>query len=274
LVDTAIVVDDTLGNRTYRFKNIATGKYMIKAVLSKNSQYYQIFFPTYYYTTLKWSNSDAIYMVNGYSDIKTANIYLKIGKNPGGPGFIGGKISAGANKKEGDPLKDIQVMLFNADKEPVTYTYSDADGNFKFENIAYDTYEVYTEVIGLKTNSAYVTISEEKPKVENVVVKVSESGISTSIRSNLSEDFIAQPKLYPNPVQNILYLETQFRKSQNTRLVIYNITGLEVYGENMSLQQGNQTHIIDTEKLPAGAYILMLKNALGESEMQAKFMKY
>ena len=44
--------------------------------------------------------------------------------------------------------------------------------------------------------------------------------------------------------------------------------------KKISFLQGNNISQVDTEKLPAGAYMLMLKNASTETEMQAKFMKY
>lgn len=274
-IDTAFVVSDTNSvNRSFSFQDVAPGRYIVKAALKTSSQYYQIFFPTYFVNELKWDNALSIIINNESIYPEYASINLKIGKNLGGPGFIGGKISAGANKKEGDPLKDIQVMLFNSNKEPVTYTYSDADGNFRFENLALGTYEVYTEVIGLETKSAFVTLTDNNPKVENVAVKVSESGITTGVRTKPGDDFVSLPKLYPNPAQEILYLETHLRKSQQTSLIIYNITGQQVYLENKNMQQGNQLHSIHAGDLPAGAYMLMLKNASGKILMQAKFMKY
>ncbi|MGZ5281338.1 MAG: PKD domain-containing protein, partial [Bacteroidia bacterium] len=117
-IGTGIIVNKAGEKNEYTFTNFPPGKYTLKAALSKNSKYFKVFFPTYSTSVLKWNEAEGVYISELYNK-KHADIILKLGLNPGGPGFIGGKISAGANKKEGDPLKDIQVMLFNADKEPV-----------------------------------------------------------------------------------------------------------------------------------------------------------
>ncbi|RZL47382.1 MAG: PKD domain-containing protein [Pedobacter sp.] len=254
----------------YRFENKKNGTYYVKAGLLSTSSYYADYFPTYHDSLLEWINALPI-VVNGSNEV--VDIYLVQGTNPGGSAFIGGKVLQGSLKKEGDPLENIQVMLFNANKRPVAYTYSDKDGNFSFKNLAFGKYEIYTEVPGVKTVAGFVTLSESHPKEENVTVRVSASGISTSIRQPLSQEFASQPKLYPNPVLHNLYLETNMKKSQQAEIVIYNVTGQQVYSENISLQQGSQTHFISADKLPEGIYMLMLKNASGAGELHYKVVK-
>jgi PKD repeat protein len=269
LIDTTeVIVSDTVAH--FSFLDKPAGNYMVKAALTTSSDYYDEYLPTYGDTGLIWQNSSTLIL---YGDDVYASIHMRAGVNPGGPGFIGGKVSQGANKKEGDPLKDIQVMLFDENNQPVAYTYSNAEGEFSFKNLAFGKYEIYTEVPGLVTNPGFAVLSESNPKVEDVNVKISATGISTSIFTKLSEDFISAPQLYPNPAKNALYFETELRKSQNTNIVIYNLTGQQVYSENISLPQGKQTHVIDTEKLPAGLYMLTVKNASGTDEMRYKFVK-
>jgi PKD repeat protein len=271
-VDSAVVTRDTsLNTGMFYFRNQSEDKYYLKAALTKGSTNYKVFLPTYFGQKLKWTDAMETKVPGQYI---WNNIHLINGVNPGGPGFIGGKISQGANKKEGDPLENIQVMLFDASKNPVAYTYSDIKGKFSFSNLPYGTYEVYTEILGLNTDPGFVTISAANPKNETVEVKVSSSGIlTTSIKQKLTEDFLAQPKLYPNPAQNNLYLETDMKKSQAAEIVIYNITGQQVYSENIDLKQGKQIHNIATDKLSAGLYMLQLKNASGTETMEYKFMK-
>ncbi len=266
-------VDTGRASRYYVFDSLPPGKYRVKIAAAKTSGWYNDYLPTYYDSVLFWEDARVIVLDGETPYPRYAWVQLKRGNNPGGPGFIGGKVSQGANKKEGDPLKDVQVMLLDANRNPVAYTYSAVNGSFKFENIAFGTYEVYTEVLGLKTQSADVSISATNPKVENVEVKVNSKGIVTSIRKQLTEDFLTQPKLYPNPAQHILYLETVLRKSQNTNLVIYNLTGQVVYSQNLNLQLGSQLNAVNIENLPAGLYMLYLKNASGTDMLQYKFVK-
>ncbi|RZL33798.1 MAG: T9SS type A sorting domain-containing protein, partial [Pedobacter sp.] len=264
-------VDTGFKAYNYTFKSLSTGTYFVKSVPAKSSSFYNILIPTYYDTAIFWQDATPI-VLDGSAYTRYITSYLKQGTNPGGPGFIGGKVSQGANKREGEPLKDIEVMLLDENLKPVTHTYSDASGNFNFENIAFGKYEIYAEVPGVKTNPATATISATNPKVENVEVKVKSKVINTIIRAPKADDFVSKPKLYPNPVKDNLYLETDIKSAQNAKIEIYNITGQMVYMESINLKPGKQTIAINTTKLPAGTYMLQLKNALGTASLISKFV--
>lgn len=276
-IDTGYVgteADTGILSRNCIFDSLPPGKYRIKAAPAKTSDWYKDYLPTYADTTLFWEKARVIVLDGETSQHQYARVELKPGNNPGGPGFIGGKVSAGANKREGEALKDIQIMLLDVNKNPVTHTYSDADGNFKFQNIALGTYTVYTEVVGVKTNAVNATLTSDNPRVENVEVKVSKKVIITGIKAKSGEIFIQKPKLYPNPASANIYLETSLKKAERLQLNIITAEGKEIITEMIDLPAGNFTYQVNTAELPAGAYILMLKNTSGESQMQAKFMKY
>lgn len=254
----------------FTFYDKPAGAYLVKAALDTVSRFYDDYLPTYADTSLTWQNATPVVLNGNHEKV---NIHMRAGNNPGGEGFIGGKVIQGANKKEGDPLQDIQVMLFDENKHPVAYTYSNEKGEFSFKNLAFGTYEIYTEVPGLITKTGFAILSESSPKTENVSIRISAAGITTSIDNDMAENFISSLKLYPNPVNNILYLDVEMRKTQHMKLVVYNITGQQVYSNNLSLQAGNQTIRVEAELLPAGLYILQLKNTSGAGQMQYKFVK-
>ncbi|MCX6352365.1 MAG: PKD domain-containing protein, partial [Bacteroidetes bacterium] len=102
-------------NGTYYFSNVPKGKYLVKAFLAPKSAYHDDYLPTYHDSSLTWSGADS---VNVDSSVAYVDVYLRAGSNGTGPGFIGGKVTQGANKKAGDPLDNIEVILMDANNRP------------------------------------------------------------------------------------------------------------------------------------------------------------
>lgn len=183
----------------------SNSQYLVKAILNFTTLNHPFTLPTYADSALKWSGAAVI--PSGNNQTHTKNIWMKTGTNPGGPGFVGGLVSQGANKSsaQGDPIIGAQVMLLQNNK-PVAYTFSDAQGKFEISNLAYGTYTVYTEVSGLPTVSADVTLSADKEKEEGVRVTINSSGVTTDVEvvAGVNESVSRAWKGFPNPVSDNL----------------------------------------------------------------------
>ena len=181
--------------------------YLVKAILNSSDPSYANTLPTYADSVLKWSGATVI--PTGNNQTHTKNIWMKTGTNPGGPGFVGGLVTQGANKSsaQGDPIEGAQVMLLQ-NNSPVAYAFSDAKGKFEISNLAYGTYTVYTEVSGLPTISAEVTLSADKEKEEGVKVTINSSGVTTDIEvvGSINESISGAWKGFPNPVSDNLII--------------------------------------------------------------------
>jgi hypothetical protein len=257
-IDTMAFGGDSAWSANFYFTGLADGDYLVKAALAKTSAYRKDYFPTYYDTARKWK--DALTITLSGSSFHYANIELQRGKNKGGKGFIGGKVAQGANKKEGDPLEDIEVMLTDAvTGEAVAYTYTDATGTFAFTDLALGSYEVYTEVIGLTTAPGTVTLTETNPEVDNIEVKVSSSGVTTGFRNKAVASLIGLTA-YPNPVQETLYLDINSPISITGRMAVIDMQGKVLYSQPVKLNPGKQKLQITTKELPAGMYQLRIEN--------------
>jgi PKD repeat protein len=268
-IDTIMFSSDTSRYASFTFTGVKNGYYLVKAALTKTSAFWKKYLPTYADTARKWKDARMIYV----SGTAYATITLQKGKNKGGKGFIGGKVTQGANKKEGDPLEDIEVMLTDkTTNEPAAYTYTDINGEFSFTDLALSTYEVYTEVIGLATEPGIVTLTEETNTVNNIQVRVNSSGVTTSIAFKGGNIFVSQPKLFPNPVTHMLYLSMEIKTACRGTLSVIDYSGKILYSRGVSLSQGKQTLELNTEKWPAGLYLLRL-DAPGGAQAQYRFIK-
>ena len=68
-------------------------------------------------------------------------------------------------------------------------------------------------------------------------------------------------QLYPNPVQNLLIVQLDGKKSGQGKLSIYNILGKMVYQQTIWMKDGEQTFQLPIfDQLPSGTYSLQIEN--------------
>lgn len=261
-----IVVDSTHtdSHGRYYFLNVSKGNYLVKAALQSNSPDYNDYMPTYHLRQLNWSNAN--YVNVSTDSMYFANIQMIPGNNPGGPGFIGGNVYHGANKKDEEPIEGVLVFLLTANDDPVAYTYTNNEGRYEFNNIEYGTYKVYAEVINLPTFPPYVTISANEPEVDDLILTVNSSGVFTGLKAVPKNDFVSQ--LYPNPARNELHLSFKFNLTADVKLTIFDLTGRKVLLETQNILNADNKMTINIENLAVGLYLLEVQSGNLISTMQ------
>jgi len=244
-----------LGDYTFTIMD-SNAQYLVKAILNFSALNHPFTLPTYADSALKWSGAAVI--PTGNNQTHTKNIWMKTGTNPGGPGFVGGLVSQGANKSsaQGDPVVGAQVMLLQ-NNSPVAYAYSDAKGKFEISNLAYGTYTVYTEVSGLPTVSAEVTLSADKEKEEGVKVTINSSGVTTDVEvvGSVNESISGAWKGFPNPVSDNLTIN--FGTLVNGAIItIVDITGKTI--ETVNAENTSEVSV-SMSQLNSGTYFVQVQ---------------
>lgn len=242
------------------FYNISPGRYLLKAALLPNSYYYDQFLPTYSTSALFWHEAVPIEItkLSPFSYNPRATVTLIPGQNPGGPGFIGGLVSEGANfgggyeaqRGEGDPMAGISVVLTLPDGTPVTATTTNEDGQFAFNNLAWGTYVVTIDVPGLSPVSTTVTIGPGNPSASNVHFIMDENSIALSVGESLAEVYA---RVFPNPARDILWVDLE----HTADLLLTNADGKVV----RQLRTTEPRTGVWMNDLPAGAYFLTVRQA-------------
>lgn len=264
----SMVVDS--GNY-YFFGPLACGDYLVKAAAYPGSQYYSNHIPTYYGTSPFWGFAQTVTLGQINTQV-TADIFLIAANNPGGPGFIGGDVSQGANKMDpGDPLADMQVMLFDMSGNAIAYTYTDANGEFGFSNLAYGSYQVYVEQLGVQTIPAYVTIGPNEPSVEDVHILASETLITTGI---VEFDFDgAISEVYPNPVGENATISFNLETEVMVNINILDLAGRTISTATRSVSSGENQVRFGVDGLTDGYYFLNIQDVDGAFSVTRKFMR-
>ncbi|RYD82567.1 MAG: PKD domain-containing protein [Sphingobacteriales bacterium] len=251
----------------YLFENVLSGTYYVKAALDTTSNSYSNYMPTYSDSALKWAKATKITISK--ANVTGQDIFMIKGTNPGGKGFIGGKISQGANKKEGEPVSDVEVLLLDENGKPVGYTYSDMSGDFSFAGLAWGTYQVYTEVAGLPTFPAIVSLSETTPTNNDLKIKMNSTSIVTAIQPVYKEVHTGL-KLYPNPVNNILNINLDDKTQQQATMTIYSITGKQM---QITIKPASDNMQLPVNELPNGLYFLEVKLDKSQTITRTRFIK-
>jgi PKD repeat protein len=255
----------------YYFPSIPCGDYLIKAAATQNSAYYANHLPTYYGNSTFWQYAQAV-SVNLTMPAVQYDIVLIAGNNPGGPGFVGGNVLQGANKVEadGEPIEGVNVMLFDLAGNAIAYTYTDANGAFEFDDLAYGSYQVYAEMLNYTTIPAVVSIGPDGPSLEGLNIFVSEDLISTGVSEVDFESLIGQ--VYPNPVHGLASLSINLEQGQRVSMAIVDLTGRVISSEMVNFAPGANMHGLSVDGLGSGYYMLSIREASGVFNVTRRFV--
>ena len=200
-----------------------------------------------------------------------ADIYMIAGTTvDSGNGSITGVVTDLATR---GIISDVEVVLMDADKNPITYVRSDGQGLFTFGSLAFGTYIVHAEIMGIHTVQSLITLSAEQPTA-SIGVQVN-AGEANIVFSGVKEQILSLDKvgdIYPNPINNTAKVDVSIKKPVNLELSIYSQTGQLMNAGALQLSAGTQSIKLNTASLLPGLYLLRISTSEGEV-VSRKFMK-
>jgi len=220
--------------------------------------------PTYADTAIYWNNaldflSTAMPLTVDWSVIG--------GSNPGGPGFVGGLISAGANKTTGvgDPVPGAQVFLYSTTWNTyIGTTNTDANGYFSFPALPYGDYEISVDVPGVdEVNVPAVTLSSQIPSLDSLDLRLHSTYLELFIPTSIiSPSVNATVDIYPNPAQDLQTIRVTLSDAQKMDIALFDLMGRKITSvANGNFDQGEQRFLL--QGLSTGTYFL--KITIGEA---------
>lgn len=262
-IDSTISCASSTSTQYYQFDNEAAGTYMVKAkdVASVPGTSGNI--PTYSLSTPYWGTAATAAHTTGYDVL---NINMLSGTVPSGPGFIGGLIVSGAGKHTTSdvPVVGMLVYLKNASGNILTYTYTNASGNYSFTGIANGTYTIYPEDMGFVTTpSANIVLNSGYETANNINFKEHTTARTvTPIASTAGVALLPMPScsVYPNPASNDLNISWIGQATNPAAVEIKNIVGSVVYRSNIDMSNTSGNAHFDISALSAGIYFVSLRS--------------
>jgi PKD repeat protein len=252
-VDTMVSVNQ----QGFFFLQAPTGDYLVKAALNATDPDYTSYLPTYYGDEMMWNNAT---MVNA-NMFPFVLINMIPGNNTGGPGFIGGLVLQGANKRgEGDPMEGMHVLLLDGNGDPVTHESTHTDGSFEFKNLAYGTYQVVVEMWGRTHDPYTVVIDAANPQASGIEFEVNDHEVvALGTTSIAPRDLgVEGMRVYPNPSQGNMTLSYQLNKNAEVVTEVHDLMGKRMFYANNQQASGQQEVKLQLEGLSPGMYLLQL----------------
>lgn len=191
-------------NGKFVFANTPAGTYTVQVFPDR--MWYRGYVPTFYVDKLLMKDADFFELAE---DISGLTVKLLTIQERQGHGRIRGKVSyeseslrdsvLSAYKSHADKVADnVTVYLMNRENRPVSWTVTDAQGNYSFDNMALQGYRIVAETA--KAEAEYdVTLSMERSTADaDLILR------SPSVTTDLRESIVLSLQVYPNPVTDIL----------------------------------------------------------------------
>lgn len=255
-------VNDTLG--VYYFYQILEGNHKVKVLLPENSDYDELYAPTYYTDNLFWKSSSTLSL---FQDISLANVQMKPVSQNLGTGKVSGKVY---RKGTTDPIKGVQVLLLGPSNQVNGYTFSDNLGEYSFDDVPTGAFSVYAEVTGLYSFPLQINI-QPYDTLDNVNITLNNTQAVTYIEEKEIEEETLVFNIYPNPVSNILHIDFEKPTSSVYYYQVFNNIGQLVFDGKIS--QFSEAKSLDMTSLKSGLYYIQVNAESGKSNVTMKFIK-
>lgn len=267
-------VDTTLFHEFgyYWFSEIIQGEYLLKLHLTKQSERFKDYFPTYSGNKIYWEEASGI-------DLFDSNQYqtgIHLIPKPSvvyGSAIIEGKVHWCNDFMNlgSDLLNSIEVILFDEQNNPVEYKRTDAQGYFSFDMLPPGNYKLMADLTGAHTTqaSASLTINSNYAYVEIEICYETETGIDEQIFANKSQLI---KTIYPNPVKNQLNIEFTEPPESELIFTLTDITGQTIIEQKQLLFASDKVRL-STHKLNPGIFLLTVKEFNGSVLELRKIIK-
>lgn len=212
------------------------------------------FVPTYFGNATTWSSASTFNLSSG-STVVISIALQAAGGTGGGGGSAGGGVNQGGLPITGSTgMAGVQLQLHNLQGQVLRAVHTNAQGVYNMSNLAFGSYKMHVEMMGMPFTPYPFTLSSSNPNAE-LHFTVNQTGIAAS----LVESGVRIDGVYPNPATDVLNINLSSRQSQQIELNLLDITGRKLRSEAMLMGEGENTHRLSLEGIPAGIYLLEMR---------------
>ncbi len=261
--DSTVTAIDSMKTDSNGYYNFTLARATNVFIYAMPSSSYPKEIPTY--------DDSADYVLNGTlvsvgSGTTTVNFNTLSGTNPGGTGFIGGKVSYCAICKKGGPVEGLKILLTDMSGNVQAVTFTDANGDFSFKNISLQQYKFMVDMPKINNSSApSVTLTSTLPSQSKLslilytkVLDLDNTSITTGI--NDVPNVATGISIYPNPFSSNLNVSYTLNNASEVSVRIVDITGREVYrtSEGKQIEGTHSLSLDQMNSLPSGIYLMQI----------------
>lgn len=254
----------------YWFSEVREGNHIIKVGLTENSENYELYAQAYYTGDLYWEDAEILQVQdsnNYYADVHMIEL-------PGvttGTGTINGYIVDLPNPSMSDYVYGQPVFLYNENDDLLAFEVSNFMGSYTFNNLAFGTYVLRTDVTGFQGEPITVSIDQANPVYNNAILEIFETNPSGSVEIDYSD--FTSGQVYPNPLTDQLNIDLENHIDLQILVSVFNLTGYKVIEEVIHVTTGSSTLTLSTQGLERGMYFVRLIAEGSDKEISYKFLK-
>jgi len=256
----------------FAFPQKLNGSYILRAELTKGSANYYHYFPSYYSKNLNWKSGDIANLTDSNSYHSDIHLIPTVDSLNGASAIRGFVIDGDRNLLS---LKQsfAEVLLYNGQMNPLTFTFTDYTGNFEFPGLPPGTYNLQVEIPGHYSRITTINLDIEHPVADSVILEVFNHDVTGVVDHQLVQS-IEISTLYPNPVDNRLRFDVISKENIILIIDIINITGQIRYTRTIEADAGRVPVSIEVNYLSKGFYFLLIHSGDGTLINSRKFLKY
>ncbi len=251
----------------YEFTSPATDSYRVKAAVIDSSSRSTGYIPTYHDTSYYWYSANVINHISGTADIHK-NIGMAYGATTSGPGFIGGSVTAGANRGTSTtvPVVGLSVYALNtATGKVMAYTTTDTGGHYSFSGLNLGTYIIFPEALSYRTTPIVginVTGSSYSFNLQDFVQHTISKTITPKTSGVESVAATSNFAVFPNPANSKLNIVNIGSTNEKAEVTLTDVTGAVI--SRTTIGQSSNNCQIDLSSVPNGLYIVTVHSATAQ----------
>lgn len=213
----------------YSFSGVSPGNYIVQA--TPDTVLFPLVVPTYYDLVYSWDSANVVTLAPICYDTIIANITMLSHPSMVGTNVISGSVIEGPGylHTPGFALQGINVFLKNSSSGVVVdHTVTNTSGNYYFDNVASDCYNIYVDIPGLNMLSSYSECVSGNDVISGLNFVADSNAIYTSNAIlALSAQTKGSPglKVYPNPTAGKFIVECYLPEQDYISLEMINAVG-------------------------------------------------
>lgn len=264
-------------NGAFAFTGLENGYYLVHALPSPTSAFFNSFAATYFGNDTIWE--DAAFIQINNADFTVANIDMVNAVSGNATWNTGihdvfGTITfaVGVNLKmaEGseNPVENAVVTLYTSTGDRLTSTYTDPFGNYSFDNLEPGEYYMGIEYAGTNMSDTITINADGTGSTTDGSTSLLKEEVVLGLFPNAQGESV---HLFPNPASNELYLKLAENNTAMTFSArIFNSAGVLV--RESSVKSAAGTVYFNIESLEDGFYLIEMNN--GDNVWRERFLKH
>lgn len=255
------------GGWNYSFCGLGTDSFRVKAFIDTITVVGTGHQPTYHNASVYWHSANVIYHTAGTVDAGK-DINMGYGTVTGGPGFVAGNVTTGANKGTADAIPAVGMYVFcvNAGTGAVLQqAITNSTGNYSFtglpvgvpltiypEDMSYTTTPYPT--ITLTSSASSVTAANFKQSTLYRTIVPITSSVGTVANDN------SRFSVYPNPASNAVTIHwANLATTGTATITLTDVTGRVVLTTTADMNQTTGNQKLNISQLAKGIYVLHVR---------------